>query len=87
MVIGTLKLDSANAATTPGGQSGAPGSPDGTATTVAVGEPNQITATFTVTPYLLAAGEGVNLTAGAAAAPGAPAEGGPPTGPPSGDAP
>jgi hypothetical protein len=83
MVIGTLKLDSASAAATPGGQGGPPNAATGTAATLAAGGPNQITATFSVTPYLLAAGSGVTLSAGAAATPGAPVgapmDGAPPT--------
>jgi Na+-transporting methylmalonyl-CoA/oxaloacetate decarboxylase gamma subunit len=77
MVIGTIKLDSANAG---GGAGGAGGTPGATNVNLATtGEPNQITATFTVTPYLLAAGSGVTLSAGGATATGAPGAPGAPT--------
>jgi hypothetical protein len=86
MVVGTLKLDSASGGTTPGGTGGFGGPPGSApAANVATGEPNQITATFTLTPYLLAAGPGVTLTAGGAAAATGAAPGVPPTGPPATD--
>jgi hypothetical protein len=70
MVIGAIKLEDASAGGTNAGQGGSSGAPT-PALTTADGQ-NQIRATFSVTPYLLAAGEGVKLGAGTAPAAGAP---------------
>jgi hypothetical protein len=91
MVVGTIKLDSANAGANTAGSPGG-GATEVTTAGAATGEPNQITATFSLTPYLLAAGPGVNLTVGSAAAGAAPGAAPPGVGPstgrdPSADAP
>jgi hypothetical protein len=83
MVIGTVKLeDASTGGSTPQGGSGA-----ATPVATTAGGRNPIRASFNVTPYLLAAGEGVKLGAGTAA----PAAGGPPgstpTSPPTGPPP
>jgi hypothetical protein len=89
MVIGNVKLDIAGG-NNQGGQQGAPSGPPG-----ATGQPNallasnttdptqppNLTATFTVTPYLLASGEGAKLQTGVANL-AQPAAGTVPTGPP-----
>jgi hypothetical protein len=98
MVIGNVKIDVAGNNNSQGGQSGSPSGAPG-----ASGQPNALlatsttdprqptlTATFTITPYLLASGEGAKLQTGVAnlaqpatgGPPGGP--GGPPGGPPSG---
>jgi hypothetical protein len=79
MVIGTVKLEDAST----GASTGQSGSGPETAVATTAGGPNRIRATFSVTPYLLAAGQGVKLGAATTA----PAAGGPPDGPPGGQSP